>query len=260
MAHTVHQESEAYETLSGATAEAAPPPLVAGPAPRPLRLSAVFARIGVSPAMVKGAVWSMRGYGAGAVASFVVQVILARALEATRYGVYSYLLAWVNVAVLAGKLEFDTVAIRFIATYDGQRQDGLLRGFWQYGWRVVSRTTTGIALLAGGAAWLLRRQLHPGIEGGIWAACVLVPLTALLAFSGCTLQGFRRVPQSQLPQPLRRPWPWGSASSFSVAPLQRVPSRPHRRSIPRPGCVRCAATSSFRPRSSSCRSSQTSWS
>src|SRR5205823_5540381 len=205
MAHTVHQESEAYETLSGATAEAAPPPLVAGPAPRPLRLSAVFARIGVSPAMVKGAVWSMGGYGAGAVASFVVQVILARALEATRYGVYSYLLAWVNVAVLAGKLEFDTVAIRFIATYDGQRQDGLLRGFWQYGWRVVSRTTTGIALLAGGAAWLLRRQLHPGIEGGIWAACVLVPLTALLAFSGCTLQGFRRVPQSQLPQLLLRP-------------------------------------------------------
>src|SRR5438477_9788333 len=89
MAHTVHQESEAYETLSGATAEAAPPPLVAGPAPRPLRLSAVFARIGVSPAMVKGAVWSMGGYGAGAVASFVVQVILARALEATRYGVRS---------------------------------------------------------------------------------------------------------------------------------------------------------------------------
>src|SRR5439155_719392 len=122
MAHTVHQESEAYETLSGATAEAAPPPLVAGPAPRPLRLSAVFARIGVSPAMVKGAVWSMGGYGAGAVASFVVQVILARALEATRYGVYSYLLAWVNVAVLAGQLELDTVAIRFISTYDGRRR------------------------------------------------------------------------------------------------------------------------------------------
>src|SRR5438874_6007386 len=205
MAHTVHQESEAYETLSGATAEAAPPPLVAGPAPRPLRLSAVFARIGVSPAMVKGAVWSMGGYGAGAVASFVVQVILARALEATRYGVYSYLLAWVNVAVLAGKLEFDTAAIRFIATYDGQRQDGVLRGFWQYGWRVVTRTAIGVARLAGGAAWLLRHHLHPGIEGGVWAASALVPLSALLLFSGSTLQGFRQVPQAQLPQVLLRP-------------------------------------------------------
>src|SRR5438094_3755869 len=205
MAHTVHQESEAYETLSGATAEAAPPPLVAGPAPRPLRLSAVFARIGVSPAMVKGAVWSMGGYGAGAVASFVVQVILARALEATRYGVYSYLLAWVNVAVLVGKLEFDTAAIRVIATYDGQRQDGLLRGFWQYGWRVVTRTAIGVALLAGGAAWLLRHHLHPRSDGGIWAASALVPLSARLLFSGSTLQGLRQVPQAQLPQVLLRP-------------------------------------------------------
>src|SRR2546429_8814564 len=104
MAHTVHQESEAYETLSGATAEAAPPPLVAGPAPRPLRLSAVFARIGVSPAMVKGAVWSMGGYGAGAVASFAVQVILARALAATRSRVSNYLLARGDGAGLAREL------------------------------------------------------------------------------------------------------------------------------------------------------------
>jgi O-antigen/teichoic acid export membrane protein len=205
--NTVHHESDVYEALSGASAGGAPQPLAAG---APARLRALLARSGVSPAMLKGAIWSMGGYASGAVASFVVQVILARALQATRYGVYSYLLAWANVAVLVGKLEFDTVAIRFIATYDGQRQDGLLRGFWQYGWRVVSRTTTLIALLAGAAAWLLRQQLHPGIEGGIWAACVLVPLTALLAFSGCTLQGLRRVPQSQLPQLVLRPVLFGA--------------------------------------------------
>src|SRR5947207_15624599 len=115
--------------------------------------------------MIKGAGRSIGGTASGAIVSFVVQVILARALQPTRYGVYSYLLAWVNVAVLVGKLEFDTAAIRFVAAYDGQRQDGLLRGFWQYGWRVVSRTATGIALLAGFAAWLLRRHLPRGLEG-----------------------------------------------------------------------------------------------
>ncbi len=168
-------------------------------------LAALRARMGVTPAMIQGAGWSLGGMASGAVASFVVQVILARALEATRYGVYSYLLAWVNVAVLVGKLEFDTAAIRFIATYDGQRKDGLLRGFWQYGWRVVSRTATGVAVGVGLVAWLLRPYLHPGIEGGIWAACALVPLTALLGFTSSTLQGFRRVPQAQLPQLLLRP-------------------------------------------------------
>lgn len=184
---------------------ATPPPLERLPA----RLAGFFRRSGVNPAMARGAGWSIGGMASGAVASFVVQVILARTLEATRYGVYSYLLAWVNVAVLVGKLEFDTAAVRFIAAYDGQRQDGLLRGFWHYGWRVVGRTATGVALVAGVAAWLLRRHLHSGIEGAIAAACVLVPLSALLLFSGSVLQGFRRVPQAQLPQLLLRPLLFG---------------------------------------------------
>ncbi len=188
--------------LEGSSTEVArPTPLVALLS----RLGALQARFGVAPAMIKGAGWSIGGTASGALVSFVVQVILARALQPTGYGVYSYLLAWVNVAALIGKLEFDTAAIRFVAAYDGQRQDGLLRGFWLYGFRLVSRTATGVALLGGVAAWLLRRSLHPGIEGGIWAAAALVPVSALLGYSASTLQGFRRVPQAQLPQQVLRP-------------------------------------------------------
>jgi len=169
------------------------------------RWAALRARIGAIPTTVKSAGWSISGYAAGAAASFGAQVILARALDATRYGVYSYLLGWVNVAVLVGKLEFDTAAIRFVAAYAGQREDGLLRGFLQCGWRMVSRTATGVALGAGVLAWLFLRHVHAGIEGGSWMACLLVPLTASLAFSSGALQGFRRVPQAQLPQMLLRP-------------------------------------------------------
>src|SRR6266480_592721 len=192
---------EVSQVEGGSTEVARPTPLVGLLS----YLGALRARFGVAPAMIKGAGWSIGGTASGAMVSFVVQVILARALQPTGYGVYSYLLAWVNVAALIGKLEFDTAAIRFVAAYDGQRQDGLLRGFWLYGFRLVSRTATGVALLGGVAAWLLRRSLHPGIEGGIWAASVLVPVTALLAYSSSTLQGFRRVPQAQLPQQVLRP-------------------------------------------------------
>ena len=76
-------------------------------APRPGVLTGLFAHVAAlqarataSSVMLKSAGWSIGGYGAGAVASFVTQVILARVLAATRYGAYSYLLAWVNVAVL----------------------------------------------------------------------------------------------------------------------------------------------------------------
>ncbi len=161
--------------------------------------------------MVKGAAWSIGGNASGLVASFITQVILARALGAMHYGVYSYLLAWVNVAVLVGKLEFDNVAVRFVGAYDGQRRDGLLRGFLQYGWRVVAGTATAVALAAGLAAWLLRSHLHSGVDGGIWPAAVLVPLSSLLLFSSAALQGLRRVPQSQLPPLVLRPVLFGVA-------------------------------------------------
>jgi len=162
-------------------------------------------RSDVSRALVKGAVWSIGCNVTGAAASFITQVILARSLQATRYGVYSYLLAWVNVAVLFGKLEFDAAAVRFIGAYDGQRRDGLVHGFLRYGWKVVAGTATGVALIAALTAWLLRAHLPAETGGGIWAAGVLVPLSALLLFSGSALQGFRRVPQAQLPQLLLRP-------------------------------------------------------
>src|SRR5438128_4695840 len=174
-----------------------------------VRLSARVARLlrrsDVSAVMATGVAWSIGVTVMGAAASFVAQVILARSLQATRYGVYSYLLAWVNVAVLCGKLEFDTAAIRFIGAYDGQRQDGLVHGFLRYGWRVVAGTATGVALIAGLAAWLLRAHLPTETVGGVWAAAGLVPLVSLLAFSSSALQGFRRVPQAQLPQLVLRP-------------------------------------------------------
>ncbi len=178
---------------------------------RPATLVSRLERSGVSLAMAKGALWSMGGNAAGMATSFFVQVLLARSLAATNYGMYAYLVAWVNVAVLVGKLEFDTAAVRFVGAYDGQHRDGLLRGFLGYGFRMVGRMATVVGLFAGLAAWLLRRHLPAGVDAGeIWAAAAMVPLTALMMFSGSVLQGFRRIPQSQLPSLLLRPLLFGA--------------------------------------------------
>lgn len=184
-------------------------------------LTAMLSRGGVSSAIAKSAAWSVGGNVAGAAASFVTQVILARSLEETRYGVYSYLLAWVNVALLVGKLEFDTAAVRFIGAYSGQGQTGLLRGFLRYGWRVVGTSATALAITAALATWALRRHIPEGTGGAVWAACALMLLTALLLFSGSALQGFRRVPQAQLPSMVLRPVLFGlgillAASGFGL--------------------------------------------
>ena len=176
-------------------------------------------RGGVSLAMAKGAAWSVGGNAAGMAVSFVVQILLARSLEATNYGVYAYLLAWVNVAAMIGKLEYDTAAVRFVGAYDGQRFDGLLHGFLRHARNTVLRAAVGVALVGVLAAVLFHRHLPEGLgRNAIIISAILVPLTALLLLSSASLQGFRRVPQSQLPPLLFRPLLFG-AGVLLVGPL-----------------------------------------
>src|SRR6266511_781206 len=105
-----------------------------------------------------------------------------------------------NLAVILSKLEFDNAALRYVAAYEGTGRDGLLAGFLRYGWRVVGWAALSIALVGGGAAWIWRAHLPAGLAETILAAMVLMPLTALLAYSSSILQALRRVPQAQLPQ------------------------------------------------------------
>ena len=190
---------------------------------QPGLLLRLAARLRTLPLILRNTVWSIGGNVAGAAASFLTQIILARTLEATRYGVYSYLLAWVNLGVLFGKLEFDTAALRFVSAYEGTRKDGLLAGFLRYGWRTVGWTAALLAVTAGAIAWLLRGHLPAGIADAIWAAMLLLPLTACLAFSSSILQALRRVPQAQLPQVLLRPVLFGAAILVTVTVLGKQP-------------------------------------
>jgi len=173
--------------------------------------------VGLFPRLLRSAAWSIGGNVAGAAASFLTQLLLARTLAATRYGVYSYVLAWVNFAVLLSKLEFDSAALRYVAGYEGTRRDGLLAGFVRYGWRVVGWAALSIALVGGGAAWLWRAHLPAGIADTILAAMVLMPVTALLAYSSSILQALRRVPQAQLPPVVLRPVLFGGAILVTVS-------------------------------------------
>ena len=196
------------------------------PAARPRRAARLISRLersGISLRMARGAVWSVGGNAAGMAVSFVVQVILARSLAATQYGVYAYALAWVNVAVLIGKLEFDTAAIRFVGAYDGQRDDAKLHGFLRYAGGMVARVAIVVAVVAALGVWLFRSHLPDTVGGlAIGGAAFLVPLTALMMFGGSVLQGFQRVPQSQLPPLLLRPAVFGAGVLLATLGLGRT--------------------------------------
>ena len=147
---------------------------------------------------------------AGTVLAFGVQVLLARAIGAASYGVYAYVLGWLNIVVLLAKLDFDTSATRFMGAYGGRGEWSLLRGFLRRSHAVVTSASISVGLLSALAVWALRDRLDPAVASAALVASALLPVTALLQLTLTSLQGLQRVVQAQVPAMLVRPLLFGA--------------------------------------------------
>jgi len=180
------------------------------------RLLQPFARGEIGHTLARGAFWSVvinvGGYGT----SFVVQVVLARSLGHVQYGNYAYALAWMNTALLFGKLELDTCALRFVGMYDGAKKWFLLRGFLGRIDRVLRLTSFGVAAIGAIVVWILSKHLSAGVAASLWAVCALLPASAMLEFKARCLQAFKKVPESQAPSLLLRPVLFGTGVAITT--------------------------------------------
>jgi O-antigen/teichoic acid export membrane protein len=159
----------------------------------------------IGAALAHGAVRSLAVNVAGTGVSFAVQILLARQLGTSHYGVYLYVLAWMNLGVQFAKLELDSCAVRFVGAYGGTGNWSALRGFLSYSTRVVTVASLVLPAVAAAVIWALRARIEPNRASALLAACALVPIGTLIAHAGGILQGFRRVVASQAPSLLLRP-------------------------------------------------------
>lgn len=170
-----------------------------------------FARGTLLGALAHGSLWSSVVSAGATAIGFIVQVLLARSLGADAYGAYTYALAWMNAALLFGKLESDTSSVRFVGAYAGTESWGLLRGYLCRVHQVIGSTAAlaSVGLLL--VVWESRNHLAARDVAPLWLACVLLPPTALLIMQGGCLQGFHRVRAAQLPNTVLRPALFGIA-------------------------------------------------
>ncbi|HEY2855849.1 MAG TPA: oligosaccharide flippase family protein [Gemmatimonadaceae bacterium] len=173
------------------------------------RLSQQFAKGGIAHTLARGAVWSVGINVGGYLLAFFVQMLLTHSLGRVQYGHYAYALALMNTALLFGKLELDTCALRFVGMYDGAKQWSLLRGFLARMSRLVGVTSFSVAAVSALVVWASARALGVGTVSSLWAACALLPVTALLDFRSRCVQAFKKVPESQAPSLLMRPMVFG---------------------------------------------------
>lgn len=171
---------------------------------------------GLERATAIGASWSLVIRASGMFVAFGVQTLLARQIGQEGYGRYVYVLAWMNIAMLFAKLEFDTLGLRFIGSYAGTGRWALLSGFLKKTQYLTLLLSAGTGALAAVALVIARPYVDPALFlAGLWACALLVP-TALLTVQGGFLQGFQRMVAAQAPQQLLRPIAFGLALSAFI--------------------------------------------
>ena len=167
-----------------------------------------FRRPGIAGNVARGAAQTVVVTGLGAGIGFVMQFVLARVLGVDAYGVYLTALSWLTIGQIFGKFELDTTAVRFVGSYSGAGEWGLLRGFLSTGRSVVLTACTSLGLLGAVAVFLMSDVIsakHPGLRDSLLVVCAMLPVMGWLLFECAVLQGFQKYAYSQLPQNLIRP-------------------------------------------------------
>jgi O-antigen/teichoic acid export membrane protein len=100
-----------------------------------------------------GVVLAIQVVGAGL--SYGLQVLLARLLHASDYGLYTYVFVWVSFVSLLAGLGFPAASLRFLAVYRVKGDWPRVRGFIRAASRMTFATAVGVALCAAVAVELL---------------------------------------------------------------------------------------------------------
>ncbi|WP_457637195.1 oligosaccharide flippase family protein [Oceanithermus sp.] len=136
--------------------------------------------------------------------SFTTTVILARALGAEGYGIYSYAYALALLLVIPLHTGLPNLVLRETAKGLAQNEPGFVKGVWQ--WAAIASAIT-VAVLAVVASPLVIWQGGYATPSGqaLVSAFVLAPILASGNIVGASLRGMHYVLVGQLPEFIIRP-------------------------------------------------------
>src|SRR5665213_426209 len=134
---------------------------------------------------------------------FLSQLLLARWMGASAFGVYSYAWAWVAVLGPLAGLGFAGTSVRFLATYRVQGADARIRGLLGFG-RVLTLASSLIVAACG----LLVVHTAAGNSpygSALQAAFLGIPLLAFVGLDAANARGFNWMALSAVAEQIGRP-------------------------------------------------------
>lgn len=128
--------------------------------------------------VVRGGVVAFGIYAASAALAYGSQLMAARLMGATSFGIYAYVLAWMTFLAYFCALGSDVSLLRFVAAYKATRRWDLLRGIVRYAERRTA--AIGLTVAAIGILGAIFRYIGTTSEAAHTFA-IGFPLTPLLA-------------------------------------------------------------------------------
>lgn len=141
----------------------------------------------------------------GTALSFVTNMLLARVLGVTHYGIYIYALTWINLLALLCKFGMDSSLVRFVAAYNARSEWGLLRGIFVRSIQSVVAASIIVGVITSIAVLTLYDHLGADQVYTFLVALLLLPFLAISAIRTSGLNAFKRVVLAGLPDALVRP-------------------------------------------------------
>ncbi len=135
--------------------------------------------------------------------AFLINVVLARFLGVTEYGLFIYAAGWLNILLIPASLGFDQLLVRQIAVYQSHNEWDKLRGTYQFAMSRTLGMSIVIALSLFGVIYFTSSS-QALVQVFCWAA-LLIPIGAIIRIQQATLQGLHFVALSQLPQFIIQP-------------------------------------------------------
>lgn len=136
---------------------------------------------------------------------FILQVLLARILKVEEFGIYMYVLAWINILTLVGKLGLDQAAKKFLPNFKTNNEPNKLSAYIKYSSKRVFLFSVFLGIIIISVTYSLKDQLGNELFAVFVAAAGLLVVNTQLQLIGSFLESLKKIISGQLPRNIIRP-------------------------------------------------------